>query len=50
MADYGMEAILVKVSSAGLIPNKHLGKTITELLPTFEVRRRVGERVAGNRD
>ena len=37
MVAYGMEAVLVKVASAGLMPHKHLGKTVAELLPVFQV-------------
>lgn len=37
MVDYGLEAIVVKVSSNGLLPEKHLGKTIQELRQNFEV-------------
>ncbi|RLN06643.1 hypothetical protein BBJ28_00010988 [Nothophytophthora sp. Chile5] len=33
MIDSDMEAILVKVASIGLLPHKHLGKTIAELQP-----------------
>jgi diphthine-ammonia ligase len=32
----GLEAILIKVAGAGLIPEKHLGKTLRELLPTLD--------------
>lgn len=34
----GLEAVLVKVASQGLLPYKHLGKSIAELAPVFEVR------------
>lgn len=37
MVDYGLEAIVVKVSSIGLLPEKHLGKSIEELREIFEV-------------
>lgn len=33
MIDSEMEAILVKVASIGLHPQRHLGKTIAELQP-----------------
>ncbi len=36
MIDKGMNVILIKVAAAGLEPEKHLGKTITELKPHFE--------------
>ena len=36
MIDYNLEAVLVKVASAGLHPHRHLGKTLQELQPTFE--------------
>jgi len=36
MIDKGMVVILIKVAAAGLEPEKHLGKTITELKPHFE--------------
>lgn len=39
MISSGMEAILIKVASMGLSPEKHLGRTIKELLP--ELRRLV---------
>jgi len=35
MVEYGLEAVLVKVSSQGLSPHKHLGKSIAELRPLF---------------
>ena len=31
MIDSGIEAILVKVAALGLVPEKHLGKTIEEM-------------------
>lgn len=34
MTEAGLEAIIIKVAGAGLIP-KHLGKTLTELRPTL---------------
>jgi diphthine-ammonia ligase len=36
MIDKGMKVILIKTAAAGLEPEKHLGKTITELKPHFE--------------
>lgn len=36
MIDKGMEVILIKTAAAGLEPEKHLGKTITELKSHFE--------------
>lgn len=33
MVDFGMEAILVKVASFGLSPEKHLGRTLADLVP-----------------
>ncbi|KAH7473957.1 hypothetical protein PRIC1_015093 [Phytophthora ramorum] len=35
MIDSEMDAILVKVASIGLLPHRHLGKTIAELQPQF---------------
>lgn len=35
MVEYGLEAVLVKVSSQGLSPHMHLGKSIAELRPLF---------------
>ncbi|GAB5032124.1 meiotically up-regulated gene 71 protein [Nannochloropsis oceanica] len=35
MVEYGLEAVIVKVSSQGLSPHKHLGKSIAELRPLF---------------
>ena len=34
MTEAGLEAIIIKVAGAGLVP-KHLGKTLTELRPTL---------------
>lgn len=36
MVANGMEAVLVKVASQGLLPHKHLGKSIAELAPVFQ--------------
>ena len=38
MVASGLEAVLVKVASQGLLPYKHLGKSIAELAPVFQVR------------
>ena len=38
MVATGLEAVLVKVASQGLMPYKHLGKSIAELAPVFQVR------------
>lgn len=38
MVASGLEAVLVKVASQGLLPYKHLGKSIAELTPVFQVR------------
>ena len=35
MIDNNIEAIIIKTSSFGLDPAKHLGKTIKELYPYF---------------
>ena len=35
MVDYGLHAVLVKVCSTGLLPHKHLGKSLAELRPLF---------------
>jgi diphthine-ammonia ligase len=32
----GVEAVIIKVAGAGLIPEKHLGKSLRELLPTLD--------------
>lgn len=48
MTEYGLEAVLVKVSSQGLAPHKHLGKSIAELEPLFKrLNRQHGFHVAG---
>ena len=36
MVSNGLDAILVKVAGAGLDPYKHLGKTLSQLLPTLK--------------
>ncbi len=36
MIDSGLDAVLVKVSSLGLDPCKHLGRSIRDLFPVFE--------------
>ena len=38
MVASGLEAVLVKVASQGLLPHKHLGKSIAELTPVFQAR------------
>ena len=35
MIDNNLEAIIIKTSSMGLDPSKHLGKTIKDLYPYF---------------
>ena len=35
MIDSGMKVVLIKTAAAGLDPNKHLGKTISELKEHF---------------
>jgi len=48
MIDKGMVVILIKVAAAGLVPEKHLGKTITELKPHFEaINKKFGFNVCG---
>ncbi len=36
MIESGLDAVLVKVSSLGLDPSKHLGRSIRQLFPVFE--------------
>jgi hypothetical protein len=36
MVEAGLEAILVKVAALGLVPHKHLGKTIAQVEPLMQ--------------
>lgn len=48
MIAHGMEAILVKVACMGLLPNKHLGRTLSELRPHLQhINRLYGVHVCG---
>ena len=48
MIAHGMEAILVKVASMGLLPNKHLGRSLAELRPHLHnINRLYGVHVCG---
>lgn len=36
MIDSGIQAVLVKVAALGLVPQRHLGKTLQQMQPTLE--------------